>query len=98
MPKVSGYRLGKLTLLALMLTIASMVSAQYPLKFLPVDKDTVFVTKTLGLQQNFATRLACVEYVNDLIPMLQTKGYTSASIDSVAFDSAAACIKLFFGG
>ncbi len=96
MSKVSGYRLAKWLLVALMLAIVSASSAQYQLKILPVDKDTAFI-KTLGLQQDFGNKLLCMQYVNELIPYLQTKGYSTASADSLAFDSTSAAIKLFLG-
>src|SRR5882762_84241 len=97
MPKVSGYSLRKWILGILMLTIAVMASGQYQLKILPADKDSVFITKTLGLQQNFPNRVVCTEYIYNLISTLQTRGYPSASIDSIAFDSASATIKLYIG-
>jgi len=97
MSKVSGYGLVKWILCVWMLAIGMRSFAQYPLRVLPADKDSAFITNTLGLQSEFASRLACVEYVNNLVPYLQSKGYPAASIDSVAFDSAAAVIKLFVG-
>ena len=96
MPKVSGYGLRKWMLGTLLLTIAAVASGQYQLKILPVDKDSVFI-KTLGLQQDFPSRLTCMQYIDNLIPGLQAKGYPSASADSVWFDSTSATIKLFFG-
>ncbi len=97
MPKVSGYSLRKLILCTLMLTFGASSFAQYQLKIVPVDKDTVFIAQTLGLQQNFASRLACVAYINTLPSTLQQKGYGSASIDSVAYDSTMAIIQLYVG-
>ncbi|MEO5681188.1 MAG: BamA/TamA family outer membrane protein [Chitinophagaceae bacterium] len=97
MPKVSGYSLGKWMLGTWMLTIAAAASAQYQLKIIPVDKDTAFITKTLGLQQDFASRLLCTEYIYNLPASLQAKGYPAASIDSVAYDSSSATIKLYTG-
>ena len=97
MPKVSGYCLRKWILGTLLLTIAAMASGQYQLKILPVDKDAVFITKTLGLQQDFANRLVCTQYIDNLTANLFEKGYPSASVDSVGFDSTSATIKLFLG-
>jgi len=97
MPKVSGYKLGKWVLVAWMLLITTAASAQYLLKIVPVDRDSSFITKTLGLQTDFPSRLACVAYVNNLPSSLQEKGYPSASIDSIAYDSSQATIKLFVG-
>lgn len=97
MPKVSGYRLRKFVLCILMLCLTIMASAQYALKIVPVDKDSVFITGTLGLQTDFASRMACVQYINNLTGNLLEKGYPAASVDSAAFDSASATIKLYIG-
>ncbi|MEO6314193.1 MAG: ShlB/FhaC/HecB family hemolysin secretion/activation protein [Chitinophagaceae bacterium] len=97
MPKVSGYRLGTWILGTWLLVLAHGAAGQYRLKILPVDKDSIFITNTLALQQNFESRLACSEYINLLPAALQTKGYPSASVDSVAYDSTSATIQLFFG-
>ena len=98
MPKVSGYSLQKWVLGALMLTIGTMASAQYQLKILPVDRDSLSpIVKTLGLQQEFPSRLACTEYINKLPATLLEKGYPTASVDSMAFDSASAIVKIYFG-
>src|SRR5450432_2231811 len=97
MPKVSGYRLRKLMLATWMLLTTAMASAQYPLKFIPVDKDSVFIANTLGLESSFPNRILCNQYINNLTALLMTKGYPSASIDSVWSDSTNAAVKLFVG-
>src|SRR5437762_6767485 len=98
MSKVSGYSLRKWVLGALMLTTAAAASAQYQLKIFPVDRDSLSsIAKNLGLQQEFPSRLACTEYINKLPAILMEKGYPTASVDSMAFDSASAMVKIFFG-
>ena len=97
MPKVSGYSLGKWILATLMLTIAAMASAQYRLKILPVDKDSLFITKTLELQQDFSNRIVCTQYIINITETLLQKGFPTASIDSIGYDSTSASIKLFVG-
>lgn len=97
MPKVSGYRLQKWILCAWLLGMSVMACGQYPLKIVPVDRDSVFIAKTLGLQQDFPGRIACVEYVNNLTATLLQKGYPAASVDSAWFDSAGAVIHLYIG-
>lgn len=97
MPKVSGYSLRKWILATLMLTVTAMASAQYQLRFIPADKDSVFFVNTLNLQSSFSNRLLCNQYVNNLTATVQAKGYPSASIDSVWFDSTFAVVKLFVG-
>jgi len=97
MPKVSGYSLGKWIMAIWMLSITAMASGQYTLKYIPADKDSVFLVNTLGLQSSFSNRLLCTQYINDLTATLQAKGYPSASVDSVWSDSTAASVKLFVG-
>ena len=97
MPKVSGYSLVKWMLCTCMLIVAGMASAQYPLKIIPVDKDSVFVTKALGLQQDFTNRQLCAQYIEGLSDFLLQKGYPTASIDSAYFDSTSATIRLYIG-
>ena len=97
MSKLSGYRLAKWILTAWLLTIATLLSAQYQLKYIPVDKDSSFLSKTLGLQESFANRLLCTQYIGNLDSLLRAKGYPTASIDSIWADSASATVKLFIG-
>lgn len=98
MPKVSGYGVRKWLLAIGLLTVAAVASAQqYRLKFMPVDKDSVFLTSTLGLQSSFSNRLQCNQYIATLTATLQAKGYPTASVDSVWADSSAATVKLYVG-
>jgi len=71
--------------------------AQYALHILPVDRDSVFILKKLGLDTSFRTQQACTEYVYNLIPMLQAKGYATASADSISFSPQSATVKLYIG-
>ena len=71
--------------------------AQYALHITPVDRDSVFLHKNLGLTTSFKTREACSDYVYNLIPMLQSKGYATASADSVAFTAKSATLRLYIG-
>ncbi|HET6766068.1 MAG TPA: POTRA domain-containing protein, partial [Chitinophagaceae bacterium] len=51
----------------------------------------------VGLQTEFATRLSCVEYVNKLPSVLLAKGFVTASLDSILFDSASAKLVVYVG-
>jgi outer membrane protein assembly factor BamA len=62
-----------------------------------VDKDSVFLNSEVGLQVEFTTRLACIDYVNKLPSLLQTKGFVTASLDSVFFDTTSAKAVLYLG-
>jgi len=70
---------------------------QYPLHILPVDKDSGFIKNRLGLTTTFRTREACTEYIFNLLPLLQGKGYATASADSVIIESGGASMRLYVG-
>src|SRR5579863_9533754 len=70
---------------------------QYTLNIIPVDKDTGFVQRQLGLTTSFRSEEACMGYVYNLLPLLQGKGYVAASIDSISYSEKAARLRLFVG-
>lgn len=69
----------------------------YPLHAVPVDRDSAYLISDVGLQTLFTSRLACIDYVNKLPALLRSKGFVTASLDSVAFDSASATIIIYLG-
>ena len=73
--------------------------AQYTLHIVPVDKDTSFIRKRLGmgLLTSFKTREACTEYVYTILPTLATRGYMTASADSVTYGKTSATLRLYVG-
>jgi outer membrane protein assembly factor BamA len=71
--------------------------AQYTLRVVPVDKDTGFVQKQLGLTTAFRSQETCMQYVYNLLPLLQGRGYVAASIDSVSYAEKAATLRLYIG-
>jgi len=77
--------------------IKSPAQSTYDLHIRSVDKDSAFISSTLHLQTVFPSRFACVEYINKLPRYLQSKGYVTASIDSLHYDSAFASISLYIG-
>jgi len=79
--------------------LAGPVSGQssYKLKITPVDKASDLITEKLQLQEEFNTRELCIEYISKLPSLLRSKGYFTASVDSVRFDSASALANIYFG-
>ena len=69
----------------------------YPLHIRSIDKDTAFIISGLDLKTTFVTRNECVSYINQLPAYLQAKGYVTASLDSIHYDSAFARIVLYTG-
>jgi outer membrane protein assembly factor BamA len=94
MTKLREYRL----IMLLLLIFSDLTGlAQYPLHILSVDKDSLFVQKKLGITTSFRNRAACTEYIYNIPFLLQSKGYMTASLDSMRFDSAGATIRLYVG-
>lgn len=87
-----------LSIIVLLLTGLSAASQKnYFLKIIPIDKDAVFVTNILKPDTAFINKNDCILYVNSIQPILQAKGYITASVDSVKYDSTSAVAMLYIG-
>jgi len=71
--------------------------SQYQLKIICIDRDSIFDQKNLGLQSNFKNKDACIEYVYRIPFLLQAKGFATASVDTIRFDSLQAQVHLYIG-
>ena len=86
-----------LLLFFILLALPGYGQSNYQLQIRCPDREAVpFIAQT-GLQTSFSSRFTCNEYVNQLQGLLQTKGYVTASLDSVRFDSLSASVVLFVG-
>ena len=83
----------------LLLFLASVrpASAQYALHVKLNSPDSIIRAPSLGIPDSFKDRAGCTDYVYKLTDILRTKGFTSASIDSIHFDSASAFLRLYIG-
>jgi outer membrane protein assembly factor BamA len=97
MAKLDGYMYLRQTIVTALLLFPFLLTAQFKLEISAVDRDSNFVSQTLRLQTNFRTQALAREYVNKLPTLLQSKGYTNASVDSAHFDSLQAFIQLYVG-
>ncbi len=79
------------------LCISTYAVAQYQLRIDCVDKDSTFQPQALKLRTNFSSQFQCQEYVNKLPELLNLKGYASASIDNIKYDTNFAQIQLYLG-
>jgi len=95
---VRNFRL-QISLFVFLLLCIINGSAQnkYNLYLQGVDKDSATIVAKTGLQTSFVSRIACEEYINRLPGYLQSKGYVTASIDSLNYDSGFARMLLFTG-
>jgi outer membrane protein assembly factor BamA len=73
------------------------LAAQKKYQLLYRFADTVDVSSSLGLQNEFEDKGTCSQYIFELPKLLQKKGYITASIDSVQMDSTKADVLLFLG-
>ena len=86
-----------MTLIFTLVLTSTDSRAQYILKFESVDKTESFLNDTLKLQSKFANMQLCMNYVNHIPALLQAKGYASASVDSIGYDSTNANCVLYLG-
>src|SRR5688500_231638 len=94
MPKLTLYR-GTVFLAYLLLSLVyQTVNGQYKLKILPVDSPP---PQEVAVESNFRNKAACDQYITNLPALLQSKGFPTASIDSIEQDSASAVLHVYFG-
>lgn len=81
------------------LVLASLFKgySQYSLKVKMQSPDSILSAAALNIPASFKDKNACADYVYKLTGTLQDRGFTSASIDSVWFDSAFAFVQLYIG-
>ncbi len=89
----------RLYVCTMLLLCSGCISAlsQYRLNIICADQDPQFSQKILKLQTSFKDREACTAYIYQLPSLLQTKGFETASIDSIRYDSTRAFIHLYIG-
>jgi outer membrane protein assembly factor BamA len=81
--------------LAILLTLFSVTAsmAQYEIRYSLTDS----IPAPAFLENNFHDRKAAAQYLSKLPELLQTRGYITASIDSIRFDSLFADAHIFLG-
>ena len=91
------FRLQISVLTFLLASLYSYGQKKYNLYVHGVDNDSAAIVAKTGLQISFPSYIACVEYINKLPDHLQSKGFVTASIDSLKYDSGFARITIFLG-
>lgn len=84
-------------LVFLLICITAAGQNNYPLHIRSIDKDSAFLVLDLGVKTAFTYRNDCINYINQLPAYLQAKGYVTAALDSIRYDSAFASIVLYVG-
>ena len=91
------FRLQISVLVLLLLCVSASAQNTYNIHLTGVDKDSATIIKLTGLQTGFANRTQCEGYINNLQNLLQSKGYVTASLDSIKYQTTYAVISLFIG-
>src|SRR5688572_26731184 len=94
MSKIGLYRVW--VMIAALCICVQAVRAQYQLRILPVDKDSVFISQ-LKLQTSFKNSELAASYIQTLPDLLQSRGFIAASVDSVTLDTLQAVVNLYVG-
>ena len=94
---MTQFRLQIWVILFLLVDLSLEAQNDYSLYIRAVDRDSAFVTSSLGLKTTFNNRSQCVEYINKIPATLQAKGFVTASLDSINYDSAFARVVLYVG-
>ncbi len=74
----------------------SVAAQVFSVKYVVDATDTLQLEKA-ALPSTFSSRFEASSYIAGLLPLLQSKGFITASLDSVSIDSSEATIHLFLG-
>jgi len=86
-----------LFLIIILIQKISFGQTSYILNAKGVDKPPEFLKNEIGVQSGFPSRAVCIDYINKLPSLLQSKGFVNASLDSIFFDSTSARLVLYIG-
>lgn len=92
--KMVKVKYGLVALVFLTVLCAEVAAQGYPVRY--VTNDTA-QAQSQQLTTQFANRFDANAYVTGLLPLLQGRGFLTASIDSVRLDTRGATVHLFFG-
>ena len=87
----------QISVLVLLLNVSASAQNKYSLHIKGVDKDSATIVSQTGIQISFDSRTAGEVYVRRLSGYLQSKGYITASIDSIEFTDEYARVVLYAG-
>ena len=94
---MTKFRLQIWVILFLLVNLSLRGQNEYSLQIRSVDRDSAFLTSNVGLRTTFSSRTECTNYINKIPATLQAKGFVTASLDSISYDSAFARIVLYVG-
>ncbi len=77
--------------------VAVFSQDNYVLKVRGTDTDSATLVSRTGLQTRFSSSFDCAAYIDKIPGLLQAKGFVTASVDTVQYDSLSATVTLFLG-
>jgi outer membrane protein assembly factor BamA len=84
--------------LLLLLTLFGTARAQgYKVLYKGVDAESAILKEKLALKDSFASRTEANMYVAGLPSLMQSRGFITAAVDSLQFDSSEAFITIYLG-
>jgi outer membrane protein assembly factor BamA len=83
-------------ILVLTLWCSGACAQNYPVQYQFYKTDSVHFAG-LSLTTSFGSRFEANTYISGLLPLLHTKGFITASLDSLRVDSTAAFVALYLG-
>jgi outer membrane protein assembly factor BamA len=81
----------------LLLSRLGMAQNTYSLSIQGIDKDSAYLVTQFEIPPTFISKFVCADYINKLPGLLQSKGYVTASVDSVFYDSLFARVIIYLG-
>jgi outer membrane protein assembly factor BamA len=90
-------KLKHLLSLLLVLTQCCAFAQSYRVTYIGVDVDSSVLLQKASLQTAFPTKAEAALYAVKLPSLLQSKGYITASVDSMQLDSTAASVYVYLG-
>src|SRR6185437_7638821 len=93
--KYLSKRLPLIFILLFLFSISVYCQKEYSLHYLIADKDTSYSIQQTDLKTAFKTKEDATLYVNKLLITLMNKGFPTASVDSVMYDTSFATVKLY---
>ncbi len=95
--KYLSKRLPLIFILLFLFSSSVYCQKEYSLHYLIADKDTSYSIQQTDLKTAFKTKEDATLYVNKLLITLMNKGFPTASVDSVMYDTSFATVKLYLG-
>src|ERR1700712_4832986 len=95
--KYSGRIVFLIPILLFFFTSNTYCQKKYTLNYLPAGKDTSYKLQQLALTTSFEGKELAVTYISTLPAILLGKGFPTASVDSVRYDSTSASVDVYLG-